>query len=1065
MFKLEYLDDKGGNIPYVSWNGAFSTSNDHIEIEGAFATANGLKDDQLIILQQLRNTSDEPAKHCCHCTVVTPSIDDYELLTRNAELVENLLIHNIRVVSNNLFIPVWILSGSIKIMIKVVKIQPQNSNYALLSNRTELNILGLQESSSTSDTVPSSSDSTSSPLMTSAKQIDTVKNPSIISSVFGIVRSYINDSDAIESPKEREIHSKATSSENLSSDYEIDDRPFRVIPVKDSVLDRRYLCSILVNEKDVVVSSSDGPKADVVLLATITKILSYNECCQPTDSSSERESSKANIGRNDNKKSQLCESYFRSTTVLVVLDNTYQPGTCQVPYNIRRKLGLTISSKINIVAAKRLNLSPATIIDVTPLEGTNSLIKTNQDICSMILSHKQNDLADRFLLASKYTLITLDGTDYLLDGTASHSSTVPYISETSLQDPNNVNLDTLMISRINTSYGLKLPLKTIADMDASLGFQTIGVDVKVDHMSEDVDLFASITTIIKEKLQLIDNCSHRSSPFDHGHILLHGPKKTGKTFLINNISKSLRCSKDSIYTSILQFKQLRGKRIDTFRKTLIKMLAESYYRQPSVIFFDDIDSVVDKDLRNLEEKGPDNMYRKRVIGAFISTLAQLERDNLCFGNRVAIIATCSSLENLDIQVMNPDEKNYFTNLIEITPPDIVRRVKILKNLINNHKNIECQLDDSNLTSISEKCDMFLPQDLKTLLERAMIRAASRDRLDFTTQNSVNLTINDLEQSLKGYIPTRLRGITLQKKSGIKLDQVGGMKNAKDTLIATVLLPMANPILFGKCPIKFQTSVILYGPPGCGKTLIAEAVANEVSMNFLCVRGPELLSKYIGASEAAVRELFEKAEAAKPCIVFFDEFESIAPKRGHDSTGVTDRVVNQLLTMMDGFEELSKGIYIIAATSRPELIDPALLRPGRFDVHVYCGLPDESDRLEILDIICSKIKMDADVDLATWAKDTNYFSGADLKSLVYSAQLVSLNEKIDNTSLEYNTDSRTTSQEERNLVEIVVATRHLVAAINDLRDSIMKNNSMYHIQFPKNFLATQTGIISSRVTLA
>lgn len=186
--------------------------------------------------------------------------------------------------------------------------------------------------------------------------------------------------------------------------------------------------------------------------------------------------------------------------------------------------------------------------------------------------------------------------------------------------------------------------------------------------------------------------------------------------------------------------------------------------------------------------------------------------------------------------------------------------------------------------------------------------------------------------------------------------------------------------------------MLYGFPGCGKTLLASAVARECGLNFISVKGPEILNKYIGASEKSVRDLFERAQAARPCVLFFDEFDSIAPKRGHDSTGVTDRVVNQMLTQMDGAEGL-EGVYVLAATSRPDLIDPALLRPGRLDKSLLCDMPNKQDRLEIMQACARKIAMSSDIDLSDYVQETEGYSGADLQAVVYNAHLECIHSNI------------------------------------------------------------------------
>nr|GMD77864.1 peroxisome biogenesis protein 1 isoform X1 [Ipomoea batatas] len=199
------------------------------------------------------------------------------------------------------------------------------------------------------------------------------------------------------------------------------------------------------------------------------------------------------------------------------------------------------------------------------------------------------------------------------------------------------------------------------------------------------------------------------------------------------------------------------------------------------------------------------------------------------------------------------------------------------------------------------------------------------------------------------------------------------------------LPSKFPNIFSQAPLRMRSNVLLYGPPGCGKTHIVGAAAAACSLRFISVKGPELLNKYIGASEQAVRDIFSKAALAAPCLLFFDEFDSIAPKRGHDNTGVTDRVVNQFLTELDGVEVLT-GVFVFAATSRPDLLDAALLRPGRLDRLLFCDFPSPRERLDILRVLSRKLPLESDVNLEAIAHMTEGFSGADLQALLSDAQL-------------------------------------------------------------------------------
>jgi peroxin-1 len=304
--------------------------------------------------------------------------------------------------------------------------------------------------------------------------------------------------------------------------------------------------------------------------------------------------------------------------------------------------------------------------------------------------------------------------------------------------------------------------------------------------------------------------------------------------------------------------------------------------------------------------------------------------------------------------------------------------------------------------LAGQTDGYMPGDLVLLTSRARNEALIRSVSD--SSNTVTLTRDDYAQALTGFTPASLRNVTLQS-STTKWDSIGGLTATRQILLETLQYPTTYAPIFAQCPLRLRSGLLLYGYPGCGKTLLASAVAGECGLNFISVKGPEILNKYIGASEKSVRDLFERAEAARPCVLFFDEFDSIAPKRGHDSTGVTDRVVNQLLTQMDGAEGLS-GVYVLAATSRPDLIDPALLRPGRLDKSLLCDMPNLEERIDILKAVTRKLHLapsvlesdDSGENLREIAQRTEGYSGADLQAVVYNAQLEAIHDVLGDTEL-------------------------------------------------------------------
>uniref|UniRef100_A0A2I3H5W1 Peroxisomal ATPase PEX1 n=1 Tax=Nomascus leucogenys TaxID=61853 RepID=A0A2I3H5W1_NOMLE len=378
---------------------------------------------------------------------------------------------------------------------------------------------------------------------------------------------------------------------------------------------------------------------------------------------------------------------------------------------------------------------------------------------------------------------------------------------------------------------------------------------------------------------------------------------------------------------------------------------------------------------------------ERVDCKALRALNDMIKEFISMGSLVALIATSQSQQSLHPLLVSAQGVHIFQCVQHIQPPNQEQRCEILCNVIKNK--LDCDISkftDLDLQHVAKETGGFVARDFTVLVDRAIHSRLSRQSI--STREKLVLTTLDFQKALHGFIPASLRSVNLHKPRDLGWDKIGGLHEVRQILMDTIQLPAKYPELFANLPIRQRTGILLYGPPGTGKTLLAGVIARESRMNFISVKGPELLSKYIGASEQAVRDIFIRAQAAKPCILFFDEFESIAPRRGHDNTGVTDRVVNQLLTQLDGVEGL-QGVYVLAATSRPDLIDPALLRPGRLDKCVYCPPPDQVSRLEILNVLSDSLPLADDVDLQHVASVTDSFTGADLKALLYNAQLEAL----------------------------------------------------------------------------
>ncbi|MCI4391985.1 hypothetical protein PGIGA_G00140800 [Pangasianodon gigas] len=460
-----------------------------------------------------------------------------------------------------------------------------------------------------------------------------------------------------------------------------------------------------------------------------------------------------------------------------------------------------------------------------------------------------------------------------------------------------------------------------------------------------------------------------------GALLITGAKGSGKTSLAKALCMKAAEELDA-HIEVLDSKKLKGKRADTVRQRLDEVFEQAVWRQPSVVLLDDLDHMTGAATTPEQEQGAEAVLHHHIA----QSLKDLVDEVVARSSLVTLLVTAQNEHSLHPVLTEVQGSHFFQSFCKIEPPNQIQRVDILRSLMTC-KNIISE-DGSGILDLDDtamKTEGYLPRDLNLLLDRAI-------------HASVCLSSVDLHHALQGFTPPSLWGVQLQVPSVAGMEQVGGLHQARQLLMDTILLPAKYPLLFSTLPIRHRSGVLLYGAPGTGKTLLAGAVAKESGMNFISIKGPELLSKYIGASEQAVRDVFQRAQAAKPCILFFDEFDSLAPRRGHDSTGVTDRVVNQLLTQLDGVEGL-QGVYVLAATSRPDLIDPALLRPGRLDKTLYCPPPDREARLEILKALTHAVPLAADVDLEQIAVATELYTGADLKGLLYNAQLEAIHSSL------------------------------------------------------------------------
>ena len=461
-------------------------------------------------------------------------------------------------------------------------------------------------------------------------------------------------------------------------------------------------------------------------------------------------------------------------------------------------------------------------------------------------------------------------------------------------------------------------------------------------------------------------------------VLMHGPPGTGKTLL----AKAVANESDAHFIAI-QGPEIMSKYVGGSEEKLREFFEEAEENAPSIVFIDEIDAIAPK----REEVSGET--ERRVVAQLLTLM-----DGLKSRGQVVVIGATNRPDALDPALRRGGR---FDREIEIGVPDKDGRQEVLQ--IHTRG---MPLDDKvDLDEIADTTHGFVGADLEMLCKEAAMRVLRRvlpdikadEEIPPETLKKMIIKKSDFKEALKEIQPSALREVLVQVPD-IKWEDIGGLENAKQELREAVEWPLKYPESFDKFGVTPPKGVLIYGPPGTGKTLLAKAVANESQANFIAVKGPELLSKWVGESEKGVREVFRKARQTAPTVIFFDEIDSIASARSGSSTdsGVTQRVVNQLLTEIDGLEEL-QDVAVIAATNRVDIMDPALLRPGRFDRHVKVDDPDEKARLEIFKVHTKDMPLADDVDLDYLAKNTAKYVGADIEAVCREAVMLTLRKDI------------------------------------------------------------------------
>ena len=507
-------------------------------------------------------------------------------------------------------------------------------------------------------------------------------------------------------------------------------------------------------------------------------------------------------------------------------------------------------------------------------------------------------------------------------------------------------------------------------------------------------------------------------------VLLHGPPGTGKTLLAKAVANETNAN---FYS--LSGPEIMSKYYGESEENLRRIFKEAIENAPSIIFIDEIDSIAPK---REEVTGE---VERRVVAQLLALMDGLEERG-----KVVVIGATNRINAIDPALRRPGR---FDREIEIGIPDKKGRREILE----IHTRGMPLAKDVNLDKLAEMTHGFSGADLEALCKEAAMRALRRilpeidleaEKIPAEILEKLEVTEKDFYEAFKSMTPSALREVVIETPN-VHWDDIGGLEEAKQKLREAVEWPLKYNDLFSHMDAKPPKGILLYGPPGTGKTLLAKAVATESEANFISVKGPEFLSKWVGESEKAVRETFRKARQAAPCVIFFDEIDAIAPARGSlGDTHVTERVISQLLTELDGLEEL-RDVTVIAATNRPDIIDPALLRPGRFDRLIYIPPPDKEARKEIFKIHTRKKPLAKDADLDELAEKTEGYTGADIAAVCNEAVMAAIREYI----------SKGGKMDKEEIKKLKIEKRHFEEALKNVKP-IAKEELERYVEIAKKF---------------
>ena len=668
-------------------------------------------------------------------------------------------------------------------------------------------------------------------------------------------------------------------------------------------------------------------------------------------------------------------------------------------WNIGQILELTYNKKTYV------KLWPA-----SPEEYGASLIKIDGITRQNISAGLDDKISIKSVEAANAEEITLSPTEKItIDGLQEYMI-YNYLNHV-FSNGDSISLNTQMGSKVQfviTNTKPSKPVIVTENTIFTLGSLTKAVDSSVPRIT--YDELGGLKNEVQKIREMVELPMRHPELFDKigveapKGVLLYGPPGTGKTL----IAKAVAGETNAHFIS-LSGPEIMGKHYGESEEKIREIFTQGEENSPSIIFIDEIDSIAPK---RDEVSGE---LEKRIVSQLLTLM-----DGMKSRGRVVVIAATNRPDSIDPALRRPGR---FDREIEIGIPDDDGRLDIL----SIHTRGMPINEKVNLKQIAKTTHGFVGADLEILSKEAAMRSLRRilpeidleeDKISSEILQKIEISNDDFREALKEVRPSALREVQVQIPD-VNWDDVGGLDELKDELREAVEWPVKHKEAYDYVDVEAPKGVLLHGPPGTGKTLIAKALAKMTESNFISIKGPELLSKWVGESEKGVREIFRKARQAAPCIIFLDEVDALVPRRGSGSSDshVTENIVSQILTEIDGLEELH-NVLIIGATNRLDIVDEALLRPGRFDRIIEIGNPDSKARKHIFEIHTKKKPLENNVDIKKLVEITNGFSGAEIAAITNRAALVALKRYVAGKS--------------QNIKEIKITQQDLIDAVDKIR---------------------------------